>query len=47
MHIGKPFRGVHGILVGTPSVSLAHERERLQDMFDHDATMRAKGGAVA
>jgi hypothetical protein len=33
--------------VGTPSVSLAHERERLQDMFDHDAIMRAKGGAVA
>lgn len=33
MHIGAPFRGVHGILAGTPTYSYSTERERMQEMF--------------
>ncbi len=33
MNIGKPFRGVHGILTGTPSFTFSQERERMDDMF--------------
>ncbi len=33
MHIGRPFRGVHGILTGTPSFSFSEERERMGEMF--------------
>ena len=34
MHIRGPFRGVHGILSGSPTYSLVSERERLGDMFE-------------
>ncbi len=31
--IGKPFRGMHGILSGAPSCSFSQEQERMDDMF--------------
>jgi circadian clock protein KaiC len=34
MHVGNPFRGVHGIITGTPSYVLGDEKSRLDDMFD-------------
>jgi circadian clock protein KaiC len=33
LHVLTPFRGVHGILAGTPTYTLNDERERLRDMF--------------
>lgn len=33
MHIKAPFRGIHGILSGTPTYIFARERENLSDMF--------------
>ncbi len=33
MHIKDPFRGVHGILTGTPTYSYLDERQRLGGMF--------------
>lgn len=33
MHIGRPFRGVHGILTGTPTYTFHDERARLGEMF--------------
>jgi len=33
MHIEKPFRGVHGILTGTPTYTFSEERSRLSEMF--------------
>ena len=33
MHIKEPFRGIHGILGGTPVYSYAEERQRLGGMF--------------
>jgi circadian clock protein KaiC len=33
MHIREPFRGIHGILSGTPIYSYAEERQRLGGMF--------------
>lgn len=34
MHIKAPFRGVHGILTGTPTYMFSRERENLSDMFN-------------
>ncbi|MEZ5427840.1 MAG: circadian clock protein KaiC [Pyrinomonadaceae bacterium] len=34
MHIKEPFRGVHGILTGTPTFTYFEERERLGGMFE-------------
>lgn len=34
MQIGKPFRGVHGILAGTPMYTFQQERQRLDELFD-------------
>ena len=45
MHIGKPFRGVHGILTGAPSYSISEERERLAEMFGRPAPEVAGDGA--
>jgi len=36
MHIGRPFRGVHGILTGTPTYTFEDERERLSELFSED-----------
>ena len=33
MHIREPFRGIHGILTGTPTYMFAREREHLSEMF--------------
>jgi circadian clock protein KaiC len=33
MHIKDPFRGVHGILTGTPTYMFSRERQNLFDMF--------------
>lgn len=33
LHLKGPFRGVHGILTGTPTYSFDDERSRLRDMF--------------
>lgn len=33
MHIGEPFKGVHGILSGMPTYTIEHERERLGTLF--------------
>lgn len=33
MHLKDPFRGVHGILTGTPTYMFSRERENLSDMF--------------
>ncbi len=38
MHIRSPFRGVHGILTGTPTYMFSREREHLEDMFDSPDT---------
>lgn len=38
MHIKAPFRGVHGILTGTPTYSYVDERQRLGGMFDSSST---------
>lgn len=37
MHIGKPFRGVHGILSGSPTYTFSQERERMEEMFGRPA----------
>lgn len=37
LHIQARFRGVHGILTGTPTYTFAHERSRLGEMFARDA----------
>lgn len=34
MHIAKTFRGIHGILSGSPTYDYSDERERLNVMFD-------------
>jgi circadian clock protein KaiC len=34
MHVGDPFRNVHGIITGTPSYVFGDEKARLDDMFD-------------
>ena len=34
MHIREPFRGVHGILTGSPIYTYREERDRLGQMFD-------------
>lgn len=36
MHIKSPFRGVHGILTGTPTYVFNEERARLSEMFPSD-----------
>lgn len=36
MHIKEPFRGIHGILTGTPIYTYEQERARLGEMFDQD-----------
>ena len=36
MHITSTFRGVHGILSGSPTYSYSEERDRLTDMFGPD-----------
>ncbi|TFF18045.1 circadian clock protein KaiC [Jiella endophytica] len=33
MHIREPFRGIHGILTGTPTYMFSRERDNLSDMF--------------
>jgi circadian clock protein KaiC len=33
MHIKHPFRGIHGILTGTPTYMFTRERDNLADMF--------------
>ncbi|MCB1480945.1 MAG: circadian clock protein KaiC [Rhodobiaceae bacterium] len=33
MHIKAPFRGIHGILTGTPTYMFTRERDNLADMF--------------
>ncbi|MBP0618143.1 circadian clock protein KaiC [Jiella mangrovi] len=33
MHIGAPFRGIHGIMTGTPTYMFTREREHLAEMF--------------
>jgi circadian clock protein KaiC len=33
MHIKAPFRGVHGILTGTPTYLFSRQRQNLFDMF--------------
>lgn len=33
LHIGRPFRGVQGILTGAPTYTLEDERERLGELF--------------
>ena len=33
MHVLAPFRGVHGILSGTPTYTFDEERARLDGMF--------------
>lgn len=38
MHIKGTFRGVHGILTGTPTYVFNDERSRLSEMFPPDAT---------
>jgi circadian clock protein KaiC len=38
MHIKEPFRGVHGILAGTPVYTFTEERDRLHHMFSGDNT---------
>ena len=45
MHIGEPFRGVHGILLGTPSYSFTDERSRMQEMFGAAGRPRPEGTA--
>jgi len=35
MHVGSPFRNVHGIITGTPSYVFGDEKARLDDMFDN------------
>jgi circadian clock protein KaiC len=35
MHIKEPFRGVHGILAGSPVYTYTEERDRLHGMFDN------------
>ena len=37
MHIQSPFRGVHGILTGSPTYTFSEERERLSEMFRSDS----------
>ena len=46
MHIKEPFRGIHGILSGTPVYSYAEERQRLGGMFGshQDGGGRASAG---
>ena len=34
IHVAGPFRGVQGILTGTPTYSYTKEREILSDMFE-------------
>lgn len=34
MHVANTFRGVHGILTGSPTYTYNEERERLTDMFE-------------
>lgn len=34
LHIGAPFRGVHGVVSGLPTYSTSSEAERLDGMFD-------------
>lgn len=36
MHIGAPFRGVHGILSGNPTYGVASEQARLAELFPSD-----------
>jgi len=38
MHVLDPFRGVYGILTGTPTVTFDEEQRRLSDMFKADET---------
>jgi circadian clock protein KaiC len=33
LHLKAPFRGIHGILTGTPTYMFSREREHLSDMF--------------
>ncbi len=33
LHVGNTFRGVHGILTGSPTLTYTEERNRLTDMF--------------
>lgn len=37
MHIQKPFRGIHGILTGTPTYMFSRERENLNEMFSPES----------
>jgi circadian clock protein KaiC len=36
MHVKAPFRGIHGILTGTPTYMFTRERDHLSDMFTHN-----------
>ncbi|MEF2072968.1 circadian clock protein KaiC [Consotaella aegiceratis] len=48
MHVQAPFRGIHGILTGTPTYMFARERENLSDMFSLDPSKsrnKAEGGS--
>lgn len=40
MHIRDPFRGIHGILTGTPTYMFSRERDNLSDMFSSGPTPR-------
>jgi circadian clock protein KaiC len=37
LHVQAPFRGVHGILSGTPTYTFNDERARLGEMFSGNA----------
>lgn len=38
MHVGAIFRGVHGILSGSPTYTYSEERERLSEMFGENGS---------
>jgi len=44
LHIGAPFRGVHGILTGTPTYTFDDERARLGEMFAGDTRAGQRPG---
>jgi len=43
LHVLAPFRGVHGILTGTPTYTFDDERSRLGEMFRDDGTAATNG----
>ncbi|WP_374571162.1 circadian clock protein KaiC [Phenylobacterium sp.] len=40
LHVLAPFKGVHGILTGTPTYTFDEERGRLREMFDGEGAAR-------